>query len=71
MRLGYNTNGMVHHRLEDAIEILAEIGYQSIALTIDQHALNPYSAKRLTGCRQSPGARSALVVRCSSRPRCA
>lgn len=43
MRLGYNTNGMAHHRLEDAIEILAEIGYESIALTIDQHALNPYA----------------------------
>ena len=43
MRLGYNTNGMAHHRLEDAIAILADIGYESIALTIDQHALNPYA----------------------------
>jgi sugar phosphate isomerase/epimerase len=43
MILGYNTNGWAHHDLMDAIEILAEIGYQSIAITIDHHALNPRS----------------------------
>jgi sugar phosphate isomerase/epimerase len=42
MLLGYNTNGFAHHRLEDAIEILAEIGYRSIAITLDYHTLNPY-----------------------------
>lgn len=42
MRLGYNTNGFAHHRLADAIEILADLGYQSIALTLDVHALNPF-----------------------------
>jgi hypothetical protein len=42
MRLGYNTNGFAHHRLEDAIEILATLGYRSVALTLDFHALNPY-----------------------------
>lgn len=43
MRLGYNTNGFAHHRLEDAIEILADIGYASVALTMDHHALDPWS----------------------------
>jgi sugar phosphate isomerase/epimerase len=42
MRLGYNTNGLAHHRLLDAIELLADEGYQSIALTLDVGALDPY-----------------------------
>jgi len=41
MRLGYNTNGFVDHRLEDAIAILAEIGYQSVAVTLESSLLNP------------------------------
>jgi len=43
MRIGYNTNGFTHHRLEDAIAICAEIGYRSIAITLDHHALDPYA----------------------------
>lgn len=42
MLLGYNTNGFAHHALEDALIILSEIGYRSVALTLDYHALNPY-----------------------------
>jgi sugar phosphate isomerase/epimerase len=44
MRFGYNTNGFAHHRLDDALTILAELGYRGIALTLDHHALNPYDA---------------------------
>src|SRR5919197_2634272 len=42
LRFGYNTNGFAHHRLEDALAILADLGYQSVALTLDHHALNPF-----------------------------
>ena len=43
MRLGYNTNGFAHHDLISAIDVLAEIGYKSVAITLDHGALNPYS----------------------------
>jgi sugar phosphate isomerase/epimerase len=39
---GYNTNGFAHHRLEDCLTILRRLGYRSVALTLDYHALNPY-----------------------------
>ncbi len=43
-RIGYNTNGFAHHRIEDALDILAEIGFWGVALTLDHQALNPLEA---------------------------
>ncbi len=43
MKLGYNTNGLAHHDPEQGLELLAELGYRSIALTLDHGWLNPYS----------------------------
>jgi len=43
MRLGYNTNGLAFHRWADALAMLADIGYQSVAITLDHHCLDPYA----------------------------
>jgi L-ribulose-5-phosphate 3-epimerase len=43
MILGYNTNGFGHHDPFEAIEVLAEIGYKSVAITLDHGPLNPFS----------------------------
>jgi sugar phosphate isomerase/epimerase len=44
MLLGYNTNGFTSHALADALAVIAGIGYKSVGLTIDHHALNPMRA---------------------------
>lgn len=42
MKIGYNTNGFAFHRWQDTLEILAELGYQSVAITVDHYCLNPF-----------------------------
>jgi len=44
MWLAYNTNGLAHHRLDDAIDLLADLGYGGIALTPDVGHLDPRDA---------------------------
>ena len=43
MKLGYNTNGLTGHRWDQALELMHEIGYRSVAITVDHHCLNPFS----------------------------
>jgi L-ribulose-5-phosphate 3-epimerase len=49
MLLGYNTNGFAHHDPFAALETLAEIGYRSVAITLDQGPLNPYDDRWAVG----------------------
>jgi L-ribulose-5-phosphate 3-epimerase len=44
MILGYNTNGLSRFSPPAAIELLAKIGYRSIAISIDDCFLNPFGA---------------------------
>jgi len=82
MILGYNTNGLAHHDLGDAIALLPEIGYRGVAITLDHGALNPYVertdsqldsvAELLTGhnlfCVIETGARFLLDPRTKHEP---
>jgi len=66
MLLGYNTNGLAHHDIVQAIELLAEIGYRSVAITVDQHVLNPFRGSlreevdRVRRCLDRLGMRSVI-----------
>jgi len=41
LRLGYNTNGFNCHSLESALEIISDLGYSGVAITLDNYILNP------------------------------
>ena len=43
LRFGYGTNGFGNHRLADALAVLADLGYDGVALTLDHGHLNPYA----------------------------
>ncbi|WP_433500818.1 sugar phosphate isomerase/epimerase family protein [Sphaerimonospora sp. CA-214678] len=43
MRFGYGTNGFANHRLPDALDVIAGLGYEGVALTLDHCHLDPYA----------------------------
>jgi sugar phosphate isomerase/epimerase len=43
LSFGYNTNGFAHHKLEDALELIADCGYRGVALTLDNYHCNPFA----------------------------
>ena len=66
LRFAYNTNGCASHRLDDALEIISESGYQGVTLTLDPHHFDPFAddataaAERLSA--RLKGLDLALVV---------
>ncbi len=44
MRFGYGTNGFGNHRLTDALDVIAGLGYDGVALTLDTNHLDPFDA---------------------------
>ncbi|WP_435865990.1 EboA domain-containing protein [Streptomyces wedmorensis] len=44
LRFGYGTNGLGDHRLDEALEVIAGLGYTGVALTLDRGHLDPYTS---------------------------
>ena len=82
LRFAYNTNGAANHRLDDALGLIADAGYDGVALTLDIHHLDPFApdfpdarrrlAARLRtlglGCVVETGARFLLDPRAKHEP---
>ncbi len=82
LRFAYNTNGAANHRLDDALALIADAGYDGVALTLDIHHLDPFAedfanerrrvAARLRqlglGCVIETGARFLLDPRAKHEP---
>ncbi|RJQ85564.1 EboA domain-containing protein [Amycolatopsis panacis] len=43
LHLGYGTNGFANHRLDEALTVIAGLGYAGVALTLDHDHLNPFA----------------------------
>ena len=43
-RLGYNTNGFNCHSLKSALEVISSLGYEGVAITLDNYILNPWNS---------------------------
>ena len=43
LRYAYNTNGAANHRLDDALVLIADAGYDGVALTLDHHHHDPFA----------------------------
>ncbi|SCG76105.1 sugar phosphate isomerase/epimerase family protein [Micromonospora coxensis] len=65
LRFGYGTNGFANHRLDDALAVVADLGYQGVALTLDHHHLDPfapYLARRVAAVGRRLAALGLAVV---------
>ncbi len=53
LRYAFNTNGCAHHRLDDAIGLVADSGYDGIALTLDVGLLDPFADDHAAALRRA------------------
>ena len=82
LRYAYNTNGCAHHRLHEAVALIADAGYAGVALTLDWQHLDPFAhdwrrqtdrlatelSRRGLGCVVETGARYLLDARTKHEP---
>ena len=82
LRYAYNTNGTAHHRIRDPIALIADAGYDGVALTPDIHHLDPFAPdhaaarhafaaelrRRGLGCVVATGARFVLAPAATHAP---
>ncbi|MFJ8449500.1 sugar phosphate isomerase/epimerase family protein [[Kitasatospora] papulosa] len=52
LRLGYGTNGLTDLRLDDALGLLADLGYDGVGLTLDHMHLDPLAPDLAARTRQ-------------------
>ena len=45
LRYAYVTSGLAHHRLEDALRLLSDAGYDGVALTLDHVHFDPFAPR--------------------------
>ena len=45
LRFAYNTNGVANHRFQDALRLIADSGYDGVALTLDHHHFDPFAPR--------------------------
>ena len=64
MFLGYNTNGFAFHRFEDAIDILHELGYRGVGISLDHHVLDPFDPATPDECVRVAEKLRSLGMRC-------
>ncbi|MGW2562379.1 sugar phosphate isomerase/epimerase family protein [Streptomyces sp. NPDC001514] len=55
LRLGYGTNGLTDLRLDDALVLLADLGYDGVGLTLDHMHLDPLAADLALRTRRLAG----------------
>jgi sugar phosphate isomerase/epimerase len=71
LRFGYGTNGFGGHRLDDALEVIAGLGYDGVALTVDHPHLDPFApdlaARTAAVRRRLDGLGLAVVVETGAR----